>query len=95
MKSKNVAFGLNFLLAGAGFAYLGRWKPAATNLAGTPAIGITLAFLLPGSTFDRIDRFIGIGSASGAWAMQVAEEMNAVASETPSMDELSDEARLP
>lgn len=78
MKSKNIAFFLNFLLPGAGLAYLGKWKLAALNLGGALAVGVILGFLLPESFLDNYGRYvaIGIGSGSGAWAMMLAEQMN-------------------
>ena len=100
VKSKNVAFGLNFLLPGAGFAYLGRWKLAAINLGVALGIGLVLAFVLPESFLDSVGRYLGLGfgGGSGVWAMQVAEQMNEAAEveakREPTLEEVSERARF-
>jgi len=78
MKSQNVAFGLNFILPGAGFLYLRLWKLAALNLCVVIALGIVLSFLLPEGVLSEYGRYIAVvaSSASGAWAMQTAADMN-------------------
>ena len=94
MKNKTLAFGLNFLLPGAGFVYLGRWTMAVLNFGAVLLIGIVLAFVMPESFWDGIGRYLGfgLGGGSGALAMQTAEQMNAEAERTPSMEELSEQA---
>ncbi|MEM6286332.1 MAG: hypothetical protein AAF845_04165 [Bacteroidota bacterium] len=100
MKSKNVAFGLNFLLPGAGFAYLKRWKLAALNLGVALAIGLVFGLIMPESFWDGFGRYLGmgIGGGSGAWAMQVAEQMNeefeAEANRVPTLEEVSEQAHF-
>ena len=100
MKSKNVAFALNFLLPGAGFAYLRRWRLAAINFGVALAIGFVLGLVMPDSFWDGIGRYLafGIGGGSGAWAMQVTEQMNeeaeAEANRVPTLEEVSEQARL-
>ena len=96
MKSPFLAFTLSFLLPGAGLAYLGKWKWAAVNLAAALIIGIVAGFLLPDYILDAYGRYvaIGIGCGSGAWAQGTAQQMNAEAKNVPTMDELSDQARI-
>ena len=96
MKKKYIAFGLNFLLPGAGFAYLRRWKLAALNLVGALTTAGVLGMLLPEAMFEGFSNSItmGIAGGSGAWALYVAEKMSMEANATPTMEELSDEADL-
>jgi hypothetical protein len=78
MKKPSVAFLLNFLLPGAGLAYLGKWKWAIINLAVVLLIGILAAFLLSEDIFDRYIRYVAFGCAggSGGLAQQLAAQMN-------------------
>ena len=97
MKSKTVAFVLSALVAGSGLAYLGLWKQAAINFALAVGLGVTLGLILPEHVFDFIDTGLaaGVGGVSGAYAMEMAEKLNKDSNETPTLEELSDEARLP
>ena len=101
MKSKNVAFFLNFFLPGAGFGYLKRWKLAAINFGIAIGIGAVLGVVMPESFWDGIGSYlaIAIGGGSGGWAMHVAEEMNAEAeaeaNRPATLDEVAEQARLP
>ena len=73
MKKPWVAFLLNFILAGAGIAYLGMWGWAAVNLAVTLGIGFVLAFRFP----DAISvASTVIPVMNGVIAMQIAKQMN-------------------
>jgi|GEM_PF-2944874 len=78
MKSQNVAFGLNFILPGAGFLYLRRWKLAPLNLGIALALAVVLSFLIPEAILNEYGRYValGVSGASGAWAMHTAEGMN-------------------
>jgi hypothetical protein len=78
MKRTSVAFLLNFLLPGAGLAYLGKWKWAIINLAIVLLVGILATFLLPEDIFDRYIRYVAFGCAggSGGLAQQLATQMN-------------------
>lgn len=78
MKKPFVAFLLSFLLAGAGLAYLGKWKYAFVNLGVVILIGILAATLLSDDTFEQYIRFISMGCAggSGGYAYSLATQMN-------------------
>jgi TM2 domain-containing membrane protein YozV len=78
VKRTSVAFLLNFLLPGAGLAYLGKWRWAIINLAVVLLVGILAAFLLPEDIFDSYIRYVALGCAggSGALAQQLAAQMN-------------------
>ena len=95
-KSKNAAFFLSFLLPGAGFLYLRKWKLAALNFFGAVALGVVLSFVLPEAFQENYGRYIAmaIGGGSGGWAMGVAEQMNEEAARVPTMEELSEQSQF-
>ena len=73
MKKSWLAFLLNFLLAGVGLAYLGKWAWAAVDLVVSIAIGYVIA--------SRFPDYLTIAStvvpvANGVLAMQISQQMN-------------------
>lgn len=74
MKKPWLAFLLNFLLAGAGLAYLGMWGWAVLNLAVVLLLGFVLAATAPDSIGPLS---AGLAAASGGLAMALAQSMNA------------------
>jgi membrane protease subunit (stomatin/prohibitin family) len=75
MKKPRVAFFLSFLLPGAGLAYLGKWGWATLNFAAVLGLGFTLASSVSSDAANVLG--IGLGAASGALAMTVAQSMQA------------------
>jgi hypothetical protein len=73
VKKPWLAFLLNFLLAGVGFAYLGKWAWAAVDLVVTIAVGYVIASRFPDSL--TIAGTV-IPVMNGVLAMQVAQQMN-------------------
>lgn len=73
MKKPWLAFLLNFLLAGAGIAYLGKWRWAAIDLVVSIAIGIVLAYRFP-DALTIAGTVIPV--TNGVLAMQLAQQMN-------------------
>lgn len=74
MKKPWLAFLLNFLIAGAGFAYLGKWIWAGINLVGSIAVGIVFVHYAPDSI--NIVSMV-IGALNGGIASSAAQSMNA------------------
>jgi hypothetical protein len=74
MKKPWLAFLLNFLISGAGFAYLGKWAWAAINLGAALAVGIGVYYLAPNSV-NMVSVVVGV--INGSIAMSVANSMNA------------------
>ena len=77
MKKPWLAFLLNFLLAGLGFAYLGKWKWAALNFFGIILAAVFLLRFIPSDYSSAVSA--GVAAMNGAIAMQVANAMNAQA----------------
>ena len=74
MKKPWVAFLLNFLLSGAGFLYLRKWKWAAINFFGAIAVGIVFVHYAP----DRLSIVsAAIAALNGGIASSVAKSTNA------------------
>jgi uncharacterized membrane protein YjjP (DUF1212 family) len=80
MKKPWIAFLLNFLVAGAGFAYLGKWAWAGINFGAAIAVGIVLYYLSPDSVSTAS---IVVAATSGSLAMSTAKSMNAKLSPQP------------
>ncbi|MGA8144820.1 MAG: hypothetical protein WB987_13105 [Candidatus Acidiferrales bacterium] len=80
MKKPWIAFLLNFLLAGAGFAYLGKWAWAAINLFGAIAAGFIIVRYAPNSLSMASTI---IAALSGSLAMSTAKTMNARLEQQP------------
>jgi uncharacterized membrane protein YjjP (DUF1212 family) len=74
MKKPWLAFLLNFLLAGAGFVYLGKWTWAAINFFGAIAVGLAFAHYAPGQ-LGIVSA--AVGALSGGLAKSAAQSMNA------------------
>ncbi len=74
MKKPWIAFLLNFLLAGAGFAYLGKWAWAGINLVAAIVVGIIVYHFSPDSMSTAS---IVVGATSGSLAMSTARAINA------------------
>jgi TM2 domain-containing membrane protein YozV len=73
MKKPWLAFLLSFLIAGAGFLYLGKWKWAVINFLGAIAVGIVVAYTIP----DQASTVAaGVAVVSGGIAANVARSMN-------------------
>lgn len=66
MKSPGFAFFLNFILPGAGLAYIGKWKWGLINFAVVLVVGMLVALLQTGETFETYARYIGYGLAGGS-----------------------------
>jgi hypothetical protein len=65
-KSRWLALALNFLLPGAGLAYLGFWRAGAVNLALALAAGALATLLLAPETLVEYRSMIGSGIAGGS-----------------------------
>jgi hypothetical protein len=74
MKKPWIAFVLNFLIAGAGFAYLGKWAWAGINFAAAIAIGLVVYHFSPDSLNTAS---VIVAAASASLAMTTAKTMNA------------------
>ena len=74
MKKPWIAFILNFLVAGAGFGYLGKWAWAGINFVIAIAIGIIVYRFSPDSLNTAS---VIVAAASGSFAMTTAKTMNA------------------
>jgi hypothetical protein len=73
MKKPWLAFLLNFLLAGAGFVYLGKWAWAVINLCAAIAVGFIFLRYAP----DSVYLFSAVAPVvNGSIAMSVAKSMN-------------------
>lgn len=77
MKKPWLAFLLNFILPGAGLAYLGKWGWALLNFVAVLILGFLLASAVPSDSLGAVSA--GLGAASGALAMSLAGGMNAKA----------------
>jgi predicted amidophosphoribosyltransferase len=76
MKKPWLAFLLNFLIPGAGLAYLGMWGWAVLNLVVALLLGVVMAAAAP----DAIGPLsAGLAAASGGLAMALAQNTNAKA----------------
>jgi predicted amidophosphoribosyltransferase len=76
MKKPWLAFLLNFLIPGAGLAYLGMWGWAVLNLVVALLLGGVIAAAAP----DAVGPLsAGLGAASGGLAMALAQSKNAKA----------------
>ena len=74
MKKPWLAFLLSFLIAGAGFVYLGKWTWALLNFFGAIALGLVIYRFSPDSMSMAST---AVAAASGAVAMSAAKAMNA------------------
>ena len=74
MKRPWIAFLLSFLVAGAGFAYLGKWTWAILNFAAAIAVGLLVYRFSPDSMSIAST---AVAAASGSLAMTAAKAMNA------------------
>src|SRR5579871_5322494 len=81
MKKPWVAFLLNFLLPGAGLAYLGKWGWAVFNFVVVLILAFLLAAAVPPDSLGAVSA--GLGAASGSLAMSMAGGMNAKANARP------------
>jgi hypothetical protein len=75
MKKPWLAFILNFLLAGAGLAYLGMWAWGVVNLIGVVLLGIGLTEIVPASQLDWV--YIALPVINGVLAQSLAQSRNA------------------
>ena len=75
MKKPWLAFVLNFLLAGAGMAYLGMWAWAVVNLIVALAAGVCMALFVPSSQLGWLEIVLPV--VNGVIAQTVAKTMNA------------------
>ncbi len=74
MKSRWLAFLLNFLIAGVGFLYLRKWAWAAIDFVVTVAIMLVVVHRFP----DAVSLASTVVSVSnGVLAAQAAQQMNA------------------
>ncbi len=74
MKKPWLAFLLNFLLSGAGFLYLRKWKWAAINFCGAIAVGLVFVHYAS----DRLGIVsAAIAALNGGLASSTAKSMNA------------------
>ena len=71
-KLKWLAMGLNFLLPGAGLAYLGLWRGALVNLAVALAVFATVSALLSPAALGEFGPMIGSGVAGGSLGVAYA-----------------------
>ena len=74
MKKPWIAFLLSFLVAGAGFVYLGKWTWAILNFFGAIAVGLIIYRFSPDSLSMASTI---VAAASGSLAMTSAKTMNA------------------
>jgi hypothetical protein len=74
MKKPWIAFLLSFLVAGAGFVYLGKWTWALLNIFGAIAIGLIVYRFSPDSLSMAST---AVAAASGGLAMTAAKTINA------------------
>lgn len=74
VKKPWIAFLLSSLVAGAGFAYLGKWTWAIVNLSGAIAVGLIVYRFSPDSLSIAST---AVAAASGSLAMTAAKTMNA------------------
>ena len=80
MKKPWLAFLLSFLIAGAGFVYLGKWTWALLNIFGAIALGLVIYRFSPDSLSMAST---AVAAASGAVAMSAAKSMNAKSEAQP------------
>ena len=71
-KVKWLAMGLNFVLPGAGLAYLGLWRGALLNLAVALAVGVVAAVLLSPEALAEYGAMIGSGVGGGSLGVAYA-----------------------
>lgn len=74
MKKPWIAFLLSFLVAGAGFVYLGKWTWAILNFFAAIAVGLIVYRFSPDSISIAST---AVAAASGSLAMTAAKTMNA------------------
>lgn len=65
-KRPGLAFLLSFILPGAGFVYLGKWKYGLINLAIVLLIGIIATVVLSEEVLDKYARYIALGCSGGS-----------------------------
>jgi hypothetical protein len=77
-KNPTIAFLLNFLLPGAGLAYLGKWKWGFINLGIVLLIGGAAEFLLPDETLRQYGHNLAVlcGMSCGVSAYMLAKVLN-------------------
>ena len=75
MKKPWLAFLLSFLVAGAGLAYVGKWKWAAVNFFGVLVAAIIFARYIPDEWLRSVAA--GVCAGSGSVARSLALSMNA------------------
>jgi ABC-type polysaccharide/polyol phosphate export permease len=73
VKKPWLAFLLSFLVAGAGFAYLGKWTWAILNFSAAIAVGLVVYRFSPDSLSIAST---AVAAASGSLAMAAAKTMN-------------------
>ena len=73
VKKPWIAFLLSFLVAGAGFVYLGKWTWAILNFFGAIAVGLIVYRFSPHSLSMAST---AVAAASGSLAMTAAKTMN-------------------
>ncbi len=75
MKKPWLAFLLNFLLAGAGLAYLGKWAWGFVNLVVVVALGFILTRYVPSDQLAWV--YIALPVINGVFAQSLAQSRNA------------------
>jgi hypothetical protein len=75
VKKPWLAFILNFLLAGAGLAYLGLWLWGVVNLLAAVALGIGLVLYVPASQQSWLEIVLPV--TNGIIAQAIAQSRNA------------------
>jgi hypothetical protein len=75
MKKPWLAFILNFLLAGAGLAYLGMWLWGIVNLLVALALGVGIVFYVPASQQSWLEIVLPV--VNGVLAQAIAQSKNA------------------
>ncbi|HEX9951039.1 MAG TPA: hypothetical protein VGB53_04665 [Rubricoccaceae bacterium] len=71
-KLKWLAMGLNFVLPGAGLAYLGLWRGALLNLLVAVGLAALAATTLPPETLARVGAPLTYGIAGGSLGVAMA-----------------------
>ena len=75
MKKPWLAFLLNFLLAGAGIAYLGKWGWAFVNLILVVALAVVLTRFVPSEQLGWV--YMAVPVVNGVLAQSLAQSRNA------------------
>ena len=79
MKKVWLAFLLNFVLPGAGLAYLGRWGLAGMNVLAVLSLGMALTFSGLIEAVPQEFRYLlpmAVSGGSGGWAVGLAQQHN-------------------